>query len=383
MREIRRGVTRKEPRVAAKRIEHRIKSEQCRSKWRARSQRTFIRYRQKFPQSNDGAGGLLQARRHPSKDLDRSRTVQRVFLDRHSGHRLLRQSERWDFVTKAHISQREIFNEDKVFWLFFEERFQFVAARVRDKICKSLRQICIAAILRQPLQEIVMKLFERIEVYNDFTPRSAAMNMAIDEALLETANAASIRFYRWQSPAISFGYFGRFADVAEYASERDLVRRWTGGGIVFHGEDLTYSIVIPENDQIFTGSSMSIYEKIHRALADALTERGQRATIAAIGDRGAGVSDAGYNEHCFSNPVRADVMLNGRKIAGAAQRRTRRGLLHQGSIQDVELGSGLAERFAQALCAKCRERKIDNDVLKRACELAKQKYGTESWLRKR
>src|SRR5437870_855517 len=87
-------VTRKEPRVAAKRIEHRIKSEQCRSKWRARSQRTFIRYRQKFPQSNDGAGGLLQARRHPSKDLDRSRTVQRVFLDRHSGHRLLRQSER-------------------------------------------------------------------------------------------------------------------------------------------------------------------------------------------------------------------------------------------------------------------------------------------------
>ncbi|PYJ70429.1 MAG: hypothetical protein DME75_09315, partial [Verrucomicrobia bacterium] len=105
------------------------------------------------------------------------------------------------------------------FWLFFEERFQFVAARVRDKICKSLRQICIAAILRQPLQEIVMKLFERIEVYNDFTPRSAAMNMAIDEALLETANAASIRFYRWQSPAISFGYFGRFADVAEYASE--------------------------------------------------------------------------------------------------------------------------------------------------------------------
>ena len=95
-----------------------------------------------------------------------------------------------------------------------------------------------------------MKLFERIEVYNDFTPRSAAMNMAIDEALLETANAASIRFYRWQSPAISFGYFGRFADVAEYASERDLVRRWTGGGIVFHGEDLTYSIVIPASDQI-------------------------------------------------------------------------------------------------------------------------------------
>jgi len=75
-----------------------------------------------------------------------------------------------------------------------------------------------------------MKLFGRIEVYNDFTPRSAAMNMAIDEALLDSVAVPSIRFYRWQSPALSFGYFGKFADVAEYATERDLVRRWTGGG---------------------------------------------------------------------------------------------------------------------------------------------------------
>ena len=71
------------------------------------------------------------------------------------------------------------------------------------------------------------------------------MNMAIDEALLETAVIPTIRFYRWRSPALSFGYFGKFSDVAIYAAERDLVRRWTGGGIVFHGDDLTYSIVIP------------------------------------------------------------------------------------------------------------------------------------------
>ena len=75
--------------------------------------------------------------------------------------------------------------------------------------------------------------------------------MAIDEALLEAVTIPSIRFYRWNSPALSFGYFGKFSDVAEYATERDLVRRWTGGGIVFHGDDLTYSIVIPASDPIF------------------------------------------------------------------------------------------------------------------------------------
>jgi lipoate-protein ligase A len=80
-----------------------------------------------------------------------------------------------------------------------------------------------------------MKLFERIEVCNDFTSHSSAMNMAIDEALLESAAVPCICFYGWQFPALSFGYFGRFSDVAIYAGERDLIRRWTGGGIVFHG----------------------------------------------------------------------------------------------------------------------------------------------------
>jgi len=242
-----------------------------------------------------------------------------------------------------------------------------------------------------------MPMFAKLEICKDATPRSAAANMAIDEALLETVNAASIRFYRWQSPALSFGYFGEFARVADYAAQRDLVRRWTGGGIVFHGEDLTYSIVIPASDPIFAESSISIYEKIHRALRNALVANGERAELAPVAGvvdvgaaklaKGIGVSgpssnaDRGYS--CFANPVRADVMLNGRKIAGAAQRRTRRGLLHQGSIQNVDLANGLEERFARALSTKCSERKINNDVLNRARDLAKQRYGTETWLRKR
>jgi lipoyl(octanoyl) transferase len=237
-------------------------------------------------------------------------------------------------------------------------------------------------------------LFAALEVCHDCTSRSAALNMAIDEALLETAAIPSIRFYRWNSPALSFGYFGRFADVADYVSKRDLVRRWTGGGIVFHGEDLTYSIVIPVDDPIFAESSMSLYEKIHRALVKALAENDGRVELAAMG-RDAALRRSEPEWHlrtaqravltnvCFANTVRGDVILNGRKVAGAAQRRTRAGLLQQGSVQNVDLTNGLAERFTQALSAKRSERKINNDVLKRAWELAKHKYGTEDWLRKR
>jgi lipoyl(octanoyl) transferase len=233
-------------------------------------------------------------------------------------------------------------------------------------------------------------LFSSLEVYHDHTPYPAAMNMAIDEALLEYATIPLIRFYRWRSSALSFGYFGRFADIARYQCEHDLVRRWTGGGIVFHGEDLTYSLVIPSRDTVFAESSISIYEKIHQALCDALSETGQPAVVAADADRGpssarvatrTGISDAGYS--CFANPVRADVLIDGRKIAGAAQRRTRRGLLQQGSIQGIDLQSDLAQRFARELSTGRSERKIDEKILNRARELAEQKYGTESWLRKR
>jgi len=232
------------------------------------------------------------------------------------------------------------------------------------------------------------QLFGILKVCHDVYPHSAATNMSVDEALLESEKIPIIRFYRWRSSALSFGYFVKFSDVAIYAAERDLVRRWTGGGIVFHGDDLTYSIVIPASDPAFDESSIAIYEKIHRGLADALNEAGGRAVVAGCVDPGgialartAGVIAPGYN--CFANPVRADVMIDGRKIAGAAQRRTRRGLLQQGSIQGFVMETDLAQKFAQALSANCSPFEINEEILQRAQELAQQKYGTESWLRMR
>src|SRR5947199_6349587 len=240
-------------------------------------------------------------------------------------------------------------------------------------------------------------LFAALDIYYNDDEHSAAMNMAIDEALLDSVAVPSIRFYRWRSSALSFGYFGRFADVADYAGERDLVRRWTGGGIVFHEEDLTYSIVIPPSDRVFSESSMSIYEKIHRALCNAFAANGERVELAAVAGvvdagtaklaKGTGVSEPSYTADrgysCFANPVRADVMLNGRKIAGAAQRRTRRGLLQQGSIQYVDLGNGLVQRFTKELSNNCKTRNLPDAVRYRAREIVAQRYGTKDWLRKR
>lgn len=234
---------------------------------------------------------------------------------------------------------------------------------------------------------LTTRLFDTLDAYHDATPRSAAVNMGIDEALLESATVPSIRFYRWQSPALSFGYFGKFADVGIYAGERDLVRRWTGGGIVLHEDDLTYSIVIPARDQAFAESSIVIYESIHRGLCAALNGVGERTLGAELvePDRITLANQLGVNSkayHCFANPVRADVVINGRKVAGAAQRRTRRGLLQQGSIQGIRIDSGLAQRFAESLSADFSRRGITEKLLQRARELARQKYGADSWLRR-
>jgi len=221
-----------------------------------------------------------------------------------------------------------------------------------------------------------MSIFGSLDVYHDEPSRSAAVNMAIDEALLECATTPSIRFYKWDHPALSFGYFGKFTDVANHSTECDLVRRWTGGGIVFHGDDLTYSIVIPASDAAFTESSMSTYEKIHDAIRAALVANGQSAQLAANG--APKISDS-----CFANPVRGDVLSNGHKIAGAAQRRTRRGLLQQGSIQGVDLTKNFADQFARELCSECYHKTLDEQLLARAHEIAEQKYETQVWLRKR
>ncbi len=90
------------------------------------------------------------------------------------------------------------------------------------------------------------------------------------------------------------------------------------------------------------------------------------------------ISDA-----CFANAVTADVLVRGRKIAGAAQRRTRAGLLHQGSIQFADLPSAFPHEFAAALCPDFAPLALPPEVIDRARELTASKYGNAEWLQQR
>jgi lipoate-protein ligase A len=221
-----------------------------------------------------------------------------------------------------------------------------------------------------------MRVFERLDVYRDDERVSAALNMAIDEALLETAITPAIRFYGWARPSVSFGYFGKFAEAVQAGEGREFVRRWTGGGIVLHGKDLTYSIVIPGTDRYLIRSPLDLYSDVHSVIRAVLVEDGGNVVLADSASQK-------ISDECFANAVCADVLLDGEKIAGAAQRRTRRGLLQQGSIQYEKLASDFAERFARRLCPFPQWRTIDDEIRRRAQEIAERKYAQRSWLERR
>jgi lipoate-protein ligase A len=230
--------------------------------------------------------------------------------------------------------------------------------------------------MKSDVDKVHVPIFTALDVYHDFTWRSAATNMAIDEALLEAVTIPSIRFYRWNSPALSFGYFGKFADVADYTVERDLVRRWTGGGIVFHGDDLTYAIVVPRTNYCFARSPRDFYFDVHAAIRQVFVEEGVNAVLAdsiplAIGDV------------CFANPVRGDVLVNGKKIAGAAQRRRRTALLQQGSIQHACLPHDFIAKLAEKLCPSVQTLRLPASFIDYAREIAGRRYETREWLHRR
>jgi len=158
---------------------------------------------------------------------------------------------------------------------------------------------------------------------------SAAFNMAVDEALLlhvRELNRPVLRFYAWSEPAASFGYFQRYAEVAKATPLRPLVRRPTGGGIVPHDRDWTYSVVLPPGHFWYQLKAIESYQRVHEWVKAAFNATGVLAELASEPRREA----AGQ---CFAGAEQFDVLAQNRKIAGAAQRRTRDGLLIQGSVQ--------------------------------------------------
>jgi lipoyl(octanoyl) transferase len=215
-----------------------------------------------------------------------------------------------------------------------------------------------------------------LHVYDDLEPKPAALNMAVDEALLIEAAAPILRFYRWRQPSLSFGYFGLYAEAVRQSDQREIVRRWTGGGIVPHGDDLTYSVIIPKAHPFFAKSSLEVYAAVHEAIRRALESNNIEAALVNH-------ATPKISEHCFANAVRADVMSAGRKIAGAAHRRSRAGLLHQGSIQRHDLPDRFRSDLAKILCEQYEMKTLAPELIERATMIAGTKYGTVEWLTRR
>ncbi len=161
-----------------------------------------------------------------------------------------------------------------------------------------------------------------------------SFNMAVDEALLESAPARNrpvLRFYGWTEPAATFGYSQRFRDVEKVTMLRPLVRRPTGGGLVPHDRDWTYSFTVPPGHSWYELKATESYERIHLWIRDAFEKVGVETMLSPCCQKE-------IPGQCFIGAEKFDVLWQGRKIAGAAQRRTRDGLLIQGSVQPPPIG---------------------------------------------
>ena len=165
-------------------------------------------------------------------------------------------------------------------------------------------------------------------------PDRGTWNMAVDEALLESASAdiATLRFYEWHEPTLSLGYFQAASDRDAHPPSRGcpLVRRASGGGAIVHDRELTYSFAVPIRERL-GAEPAAIYDALHASLIEALGDLGVPA--AACQQPTAQPGDRPREPFlCFQRRAAGDVLCGNHKIAGSAQRRQRGGLLQHGSI---------------------------------------------------
>ncbi|MBP7937035.1 MAG: lipoate--protein ligase family protein [Phycisphaerae bacterium] len=179
-------------------------------------------------------------------------------------------------------------------------------------------------------------------------PLDGPANMARDEALLQRVGAGqsppTLRFYHWSPATISMGYFQPYQDFASLpppAGTLPVVRRQTGGGAILHDQELTYSLTLPlDHPLIGKGNANGLYDRVHEGFAAVLGYLGIAVS------RGAATGACSHRGpfFCFERHSCFDLIVNGRKILGSAQRRTNHAVLQHGSLV-------LGRRYEQQPCA--------------------------------
>jgi lipoate-protein ligase A len=166
---------------------------------------------------------------------------------------------------------------------------------------------------------------------------TAASNMLLDEKLLNELDPNGIpilHLYQWAAPSATFGLFIKPENHLNLEKAQkwglDLGKRPTGGGIVFHVWDLAFSFLMPANHKAFSLNTLQNYEFVNKAVLEVVRSFfGLKPEL--IPQNGPELSPACKN-FCMAKPTIYDVVHQGVKIAGAAQRRTKEGYLHQGTI---------------------------------------------------
>jgi lipoate-protein ligase A len=170
------------------------------------------------------------------------------------------------------------------------------------------------------------RVLTELQVWHDAEARDGPTNMAMDEWLWHHSTAPLLRVYHWSGEWMSIGYFSEASAVPE---GRTFVRRPTGGGLVDHRADWTYTLIVPRGHALAELPGAESYRMVHQALCDVLMSEGQACRLLADD-----VTE--QSDFCFRQPVRHDLVDDeGHKLAGAGQRRGKQGLLHQGSVQAI------------------------------------------------
>lgn len=206
--------------------------------------------------------------------------------------------------------------------------------------------------------------------------RDPYMNMAIDEALVQLTGPSSLpilRFFDWSKPAISIGYSQKMNDIMDVIKEGiSIVRRPTGGGVVFHGNDITYSVILSKK---FKLDIKDIYILIQSWIKTGLDKLGLITSQFKKANKGI----PGY---CSISPSYGDIMAGDSKLGGLAARRIRQKTLFQGYL-DLNAKNINKEEIRKSIIENWHSKSIKTILTDAEEELAgnicENKYIQDRW----
>jgi lipoate-protein ligase A len=179
-------------------------------------------------------------------------------------------------------------------------------------------------------------------------PAGGAWNMAVDESILlhigRGESPPTLRLYAWEPACLSLGYAQPFSDVDMVRLRRhgwEVVRRATGGRAILHTDELTYSIIAPNDEPRVAGTVLESYNRLALALMQAV--KNLEIPVEMKEEKSGGNSSG--NPICFEVPSTYEITVNGKKLIGSAQARKKEGVLQHGTLP---LGGDLS-RICEAL----------------------------------